>query len=274
MSDMKLVIAGAAGRMGRQLVAAVHRQSTMAVVGGLEHGGSDLLGADAGELAGIGPIGVTITDDAASALSTADAVIDFTTPASSVALAGACANLAVAHIIGTTGCSGDDDQAIAAAAEQTVIVKSGNMSMGVNLLADLVRRAANILPDDEFDIEVLEMHHRHKVDAPSGTALLLGRAAAQGRDIDLDSNSVRSRDGPTGPRPEGTVGFATLRGGSVVGDHTVMFAGAGEVIELSHRALDRSVFCAGAIAAAKWAHDRHPGLYSMADVLGISGHEQ
>ena len=173
------------------------------------------------------------------------------------------------HVVGTTGCSAEDDAKIAAAARHATIVKSGNMSLGVNLLAVLVEQAARAL-GEEFDIEILEMHHRHKVDAPSGTALLLGAAAAEGRDIDLPAHSVRTRDGHTGARKRGDIGFATLRGGSVVGEHSVLLAGEGEVIELSHKATDRAIFARGAVHAALWLKGKPPGLYSMAEVLGFS----
>ena len=173
------------------------------------------------------------------------------------------------HVIGTTGFAAADEAKIEAAARHATIVKSGNMSLGVNLLAALVEQAARALGPDLFDIEILEMHHKHKVDAPSGTALLLGKAAAAGRGIELAEHSVRTRDGHTGARPHGAIGFATLRGGSVVGEHTVMLAGAGERLELTHRAENRQIFARGAVAAALWAQGRGPGLFSMRDVLGI-----
>ncbi len=198
----------------------------------------------------------------------ADGILDFTAPAATLGFAELAAQARIVHVIGTTGCSVEDEAAIDAAARHAVVVKSGNMSVGVNLLASLVRRAAAAL-GPEFDVEILEMHHRHKVDAPSGTALLLGGAAAAGRNVALAEASVRVRDGHTGARQEGTIGFATLRGGSVVGDHTVIFAGAGERVELRHIAEDRGLFAAGAIRAALWGHGRKPGRYSMADVLGL-----
>ena len=268
MSDMRLVICGASGRMGRSLVAAVAATPGAVVAGALVRPGSPFLGRDAGELAGIGPIGVALSDDPLAALVNADGVIDFTTPAASVEVAGLAAQARVVHVIGTTGLSAEDEAAIEAAARHATIVKSGNMSLGVNLLAALVRKAAAAL-DENFDIEILEMHHRHKVEAPSGTALLLGNAAAEGRGIPLAEHSVRVRDGHTGPRPAGAIGFATLRGGSVVGEHTVMLAGEGERIELTHRAESRSIFARGAVKAALWARGRKPGLFSMVDVLGL-----
>ena len=265
---MKLAIAGAAGRMGRVLTRIVHETPGAIVAGGLEPAGSPHVGADMGELAGIGRLGVAITSDPLTLFTQIDGIIDFTVPAATVALAELAAQARIVHVIGTTGLDEAGDAKIKAAARHARIVKSGNMSLGVNLLAAMVRRVAAALVED-FDIEVLEMHHKHKIDAPSGTALLLGRAAADGRAIDLKARSVRSRDGHTGARPVGDIGFATLRGGSVVGDHTVMFAGASERIELSHKAESRDIFARGAVKAALWAKDKKPGLYSMMDVLGL-----
>jgi 4-hydroxy-tetrahydrodipicolinate reductase len=265
---MKLAIAGAAGRMGRVLTRIVHETPGAIVAGGLEPAGSPHVGADMGELAGIGRLGVAITSDPLTLFTQIDGIIDFTVPAATVALAELAAQARIVHVIGTTGLDEAGDAKIKAAARHARIVKSGNMSLGVNLLAAMVRRVAAALGED-FDIEVLEMHHKHKIDAPSGTALLLGRAAADGRAIDLKARSVRSRDGHTGARPVGDIGFATLRGGSVVGDHTVMFAGASERIELSHKAESRDIFARGAVKAALWAKDKKPGLYSMMDVLGL-----
>jgi 4-hydroxy-tetrahydrodipicolinate reductase len=265
---MKLAIAGAAGRMGRVLTRIIHETPGTTVAGGLEPKGSPHTGADLGELAGIGRIDVAVSDEPLDLLTRIDGIVDFTVPSATLALVELSAQARIVHVIGTTGIGEDGEAQIRAAARHARIVKSGNMSLGVNLLASLVRRAAASLGED-FDIEILEMHHRHKVDAPSGTALLLGQAAAAGRNMDLKSRSVRVRDGHTGPRPGGDIGFATLRGGSVVGDHTVIFAGAAERIELSHRAESRDIFARGAIRAAQWAMDRKPGLYSMADVLGL-----
>ena len=266
---MGLVVVGAGGRMGRALIQAIQQTEGATLAGAIEQKGSPLVGQDAGELAGIGKHGVAITDDPLPAFAKADGVLDFTAPAATVEFAGYAAQARIAHIIGTTGCSAEDDAKIRAAASHATIVKSGNMSLGVNLLAALVEQAARSLEAADFDIEVLEMHHKHKVDAPSGTALLLGDAAARGREIALAENSVRVRDGHTGPRQEGSIGFATLRGGSVVGDHSVILAGPGERIVLSHHADDRSLFARGAVRAALWAHGRKPGLYSMRDVLGF-----
>lgn len=271
MSDMGLVVVGAAGRMGQAITRAVSAIEGVTVVGALDRKGAPAIGRDAGELAGLGPIGVEITDDPLPLFAKADGVIDFSAPAASVEYAGYAAQARIVHVIGTTGCSAEDDAAIAAAARHATIVKSGNMSLGVNLLAALVEQAARALPAADFDIEVLEMHHRHKVDAPSGTALLLGEAAAKGRAVALAEKSVRVRDGHTGAREAGTIGFATLRGGSVVGDHSVLLAGTGERITLSHQAEDRAIFARGAVQAALWAKERKPGLYSMRDVLGLNG---
>ncbi|TIM05737.1 MAG: 4-hydroxy-tetrahydrodipicolinate reductase [Mesorhizobium sp.] len=270
VNEMGLVVVGAAGRMGQALIRAIHTIPGARVAGAIERAGSPHLGKDAGELAGIGTIGVVIGDDPLPAFARADGVLDFTSPAATVEFAGYAAQARIAHVIGTTGCSDDDNAMIAAAARHATIVKSGNMSLGVNLLAVLVEQAARALDADDFDIEILEMHHRHKVDAPSGTALLLGEAAAAGRGIDLDGNSVRSRDGHTGVRKTGSIGFATLRGGSVVGDHSVLLAGTGERITLAHHAEDRAIFARGAVKAALWARGRKPGLYSMRDVLGLA----
>lgn len=265
---MKIAIAGAAGRMGRVLTRIVHETPGAVLAGGLEPPGSPNAGADLGELAGLGTLGIAVTDDPLTLATGIDGIIDFTVPAASVALSEITAQARIVHVIGTTGIGEDGEAKIRAAARHARIVKSGNMSLGVNLLAAMVRKVAATLGED-FDIEVLEMHHRHKIDAPSGTALLLGQAAAEGRGIDLRQHAIRSRDGHTGPRPAGDIGFATLRGGSVVGEHTVMFAGAAERIELSHRAESRDIFARGAVKAALWAMDRKPGLYSMTDVLGL-----
>lgn len=270
MSDMKLAVAGAAGRMGQALVRTIVSMDGVAVSAAVERSGSECLGKDAGVQARLGEIGVAFTDDIEAAVAASDGLVDFTTPDFSVANAGLAAKYGVAHVIGTTGFNAAHDEKIQKAAEKAVVVKSGNMSLGVNLLSVLVRQAAKALDPDDWDIEIVEMHHRHKVDAPSGTALLLGDAAAEGRDINLSEASIRVRDGHTGPRPAGSIGFASLRGGSVVGDHTVFLAGEGEMVELSHKATDRSIFARGAVKAALWARNREPGLYSMIDVLGLS----
>jgi 4-hydroxy-tetrahydrodipicolinate reductase len=270
MSGMGLVVVGAAGRMGQALIRAVHSIDGARVAGAIEKPGSPHLGKDAGELAGIGTINVALSDDPLPVFAKADGVLDFSVPAASVEFAGYAAQARIVHVIGTTGCTAEDDAKIAAAARHATIVKSGNMSLGVNLLAVLVEQAARALDAADFDIEILEMHHKHKVDAPSGTALLLGAAAAAGRSIDLIGHSVRVRDGHTGVRQAGSIGFATLRGGSVVGDHSVILAGTGERVTLSHHAEDRAIFARGAVKAALWARGKKPGLYSMRDVLGLN----
>jgi 4-hydroxy-tetrahydrodipicolinate reductase len=268
MSDMRLIVTGAGGRMGRTLVKAIAEIDGAVLAGALEAKGSAVIGRDCGELAGLGANGIAVTTDPEPLFGQADGILDFTIPAATVAFAELAASKGLVHIIGTTGLKSEDDKLIAAAAKRSVTVQSGNMSLGVNLLAALVKRAAAAL-DQDFDIEILEMHHDRKVDAPSGTALLLGQAAAEGRKIDLGKRSVRGRDGHTGARHAGDIGFAVLRGGTVVGDHSVIFAGPAERIELVHRAEDRMIFARGAVKAALWARGRKPGLYSMADVLGL-----
>jgi 4-hydroxy-tetrahydrodipicolinate reductase len=279
MADLKVAIAGAGGRMGAaniRAVAAMKGLTLYSALGGLkvhsafERSGSPAVGQDAGVLAGIGPLGVIITDDIEAALQGAEAIIDFTTPAASVLLARRAARNGLVDIIGTTGCSAEDEAAIReAAAAGARIVKAGNFSLGVNLLQGLVKKAAKALGED-FDIDILEMHHNKKVDAPSGTALMLGEAAAAGRGIKLVEHSVSGRDGITGPRVVGDIGFAALRGGTVIGDHTVIFAGDSERIEFTHRAESRTIFANGAVRAALWASSQKAGFYSMADVLGLN----
>ena len=268
MSDMRLVVAGAGGRMGRTLIRAIADTKGAKLTGAIEDARSPLLGWDAGTLAGLGEDHVKLVGAAEEVLKNADGIIDFTAPVATVAYAGVAAALGKVHVIGTTGLSATDEEKIKDAAKKAVIVKSGNMSLGVNLLAALTRRVAKTL-DHGFDIEIVEMHHNQKVDAPSGTALMLGRAAAEGRGIDLDKRAVKSRDGHTGARKQGDIGFVALRGGTVVGEHSVIFAGPAERIELVHKAEDRMLFARGALFAAMWARNQKPGLYSMADVLGL-----
>ena len=267
-SDMRLVVAGAGGRMGRTLIHAIAATEGVTLAGAIERADSGVIGRDAGELAGLGANGVKVISDAALLLKNADGLIEFTIPAATLALAELSASAGIAHVIGTTGHSAEEEAVIAQAARRAPIVKSGNMSLGVNLLAALVKRVAQTLGDD-YDVEILEMHHNKKIDAPSGTALMFGRAAAAGRGVDLDAHAMRGRDGMTGARRKGDIGFAALRGGSVVGDHSVIFAGPAERIELGHRAEDRMIFARGALHAALWARGKKPGLYSMADVLGL-----
>jgi 4-hydroxy-tetrahydrodipicolinate reductase len=268
MSELKLVVAGASGRMGRTLIREIAQGSGITLCGALEMEGHPNLGMDSGTLSGMQANGIKLTADPLQVIAQAQGIVDFTTPMVSMMLADLAAQARIVHVIGTTGFSEKEEARIAAAARHAVIMKSGNMSLGVNLLAALVERAARSLPD--YDIEILEMHHRNKVDAPSGTALMLGKAAATGRDVALEKHWVKARDGHNfGAREDGAIGFATLRGGSVVGEHSVIFAGAGERITLTHTAEDRTIFAHGALTAARWGHGKKPGLYSMTDVLGL-----
>ncbi|WP_375461030.1 4-hydroxy-tetrahydrodipicolinate reductase [uncultured Enterovirga sp.] len=267
---MRLVIVGAAGRMGRTLVRTVVEHPETRLAAALERPGSPVLGEDSGRLAGLGPLGIPVGDDIAEALSEADGILDFTSPAATLGFARLAAERGLVHVIGTTGLDQAHLASLREFGARARIVQSGNMSMGVVLLAGLVRRAARALGSG-WDIEILEMHHRMKVDAPSGTALLLGEAAAAGRGISLSDHAVLSREGNTGAREDGAIGFAALRGGTVVGEHSVIFAGNGERIELAHRAEDRSIFARGAVQAAIWAADRPAGFYDMEDVLGLKG---
>ena len=269
MSDMRLIVAGAGGRMGRALTRVISETPGAVVTGALEAPGSEVLGKDAGVLAGLPPLGVPLSADLWSLSSNADGILDFTVPGATIANVAIAAERGLVHVIGTTGLSASDDAVIKSVTSRAIVVKSGNMSLGINLLAALVKRVAQSL-DDDFDIEILEMHHRAKIDAPSGTALMLGDAAAAGRRIALEQHSARGRDGYTGARRKGDIGFAALSGGTVTGDHSVIFAGAMERIELTHRAEDRTMFAQGAVKAALWARGREPGLYSMADVLGLA----
>lgn len=265
---MRIGVMGAAGRMGRELLRAIDAMPGCSVSGAIEVPGSALIGTDVGQLIGGAPSGVKASADAEAVIAASDAIIDFTSPKATAAFAALSARAGIVHVIGTTGFDDTSEAAVKAAASGATIIKAGNMSLGVNLLVALTRKVAAALGED-YDIEIVEMHHRAKVDAPSGTALMLGEAAAEGRGIDLSSHAVRVRDGHTGARKAGDIGFATLRGGSVVGDHTVIFAGDGERVELTHLAADRGIFARGAVRAALWGKGRAPGLYSMRDVLGI-----
>ncbi|MAU61347.1 MAG: 4-hydroxy-tetrahydrodipicolinate reductase [Parvibaculum sp.] len=272
--DIRIAVTGAGGRMGRTLIRLISETEGLALAGGIEAEGSPHIGTDLGTLAGLAaPLGIKASADALTIIKDADALIDFSVPEASLEFAALTAQARIVHVIGTTGFKPEDEARIEAAARHATIIKAGNMSLGVNLLASLVRQAAKAL-GSEWDIEILEMHHRHKVDAPSGTALLLGEAAAEGRGIGLGQNSERGRDGITGAREEGKIGFASLRGGSVVGEHDVIFAAENERIVLRHIAEDRSIFARGALKAAQWGQGsngkkRGPGLFDMADVLGI-----
>jgi 4-hydroxy-tetrahydrodipicolinate reductase len=269
MADMRLIVAGAGGRMGRALVRVISETLGAVVAGALEAPGSALLGRDSGVLAGLPANGVELSADLWKLSANADAIVDFTVPAATIANVAIAAERGLVHIVGTTGLSASDMAVIKSVTQRAVVVQSGNMSLGVNLLAALVKRVAASL-DDSFDIEIVEMHHKAKIDAPSGTAFLLGEAAAAGRGVDLHTHSARGRDGHTGARRIGDIGFASLRGGTVTGDHSVVFAGPMERIELTHRAEDRTMFAQGAVKAALWAHGKKPGFYTMTDVLGLT----
>jgi 4-hydroxy-tetrahydrodipicolinate reductase len=270
---IRIAVLGATGRMGHCLVRGIVDQARGAapfeLVGALAAPGDAQVGRDAGEAAGLGHrFGVEVTDDRARALAKADVALDFTGAGAVLANVEACVARGCALLVGTTGLEAAHHAALDAAARRIALVQAANTSLGVNLLAALVQRAAAALPVD-YDIEIVEAHHRHKVDAPSGTALRLGEAAAAGRGATLEAAKVAARDGVTGPRREGTIGFAVVRGGDIVGDHTVIYAGPGERLELGHRAHDRMTFAHGALRAARWLHGRAAGRYAMADVLGL-----
>lgn len=263
----KIVIAGATGRMGHALLQGVFEDESLQLYGALDRAGSPNIGRDAGELFGKNA-GVYISDNAHETLQGADVLIDFTRPEASMDYLEICQRHHVKHVIGTTGFTVEQKARIAAASKQIAIVFAPNMSVGVTLLINLVEQAAKVL-GDSYDIEVVEMHHRHKIDAPSGTALRLGEAAAQGMGQELKDCAIYAREGVTGEREAGKIGFATLRGGDVVGDHTVVFAGIGERVELTHKASSRATFALGALRAAKFLSDKKTGLYDMRDVLNL-----
>ncbi len=267
-SRTSILVAGAGGRMGRAVVAEVLKTPGATLAGGFERPGGPDIGKDIGVLAGLDAIGLNVEDAPAKGLKRAGVMIDFTAPGASVDNAKAAAEQGVAHVIGTTGFSTAEEAEIADIARRIAVVKSGNMSVGVNVLTALVEAAAKALSKD-YDIEITEAHHRLKVDAPSGTALMLGRAAARGRGADFEKKAAGMTGSRAGQRKEGDIGFAVIRGGGVIGEHEVAFAGAQEVIRLSHSAIDRGLFAKGAVAAAKWAIGKPPGLYSMRDVLGL-----
>lgn len=269
MTDLPgIVITGASGRMGQTLTRLVAASDRMRLVACLERPGHPWVGRDAGEAMGGAALGVQVTDDALEAFSRAQGVIDFTAPEASTGFAALAAQARAVHVIGTTGLTAEDIGKIEAAARHAVIVRAGNMSLGVNLMVGLTRKIAAALGED-WDIEVIEAHHGRKVDAPSGTALMLGQAAAEGRGVSLEAAMVSGRDGITGPRAPGSIGFSAIRGGDIVGEHDVMFAGPGERIVLRHIATDREIFARGALRAVLWGQGQKPGHYSMADVLGL-----
>ncbi len=264
----RVAVTGASGRMGQTLISLINVSDKLSLTAAVERAGHDWLGRDVGEAMGGAALGVTVTDDAAAAFANADAVIDFTAPAATLDFAAHAASVGIVHVIGTTGMTDDELAALAPFADGATIIRAGNMSLGVNLLTQLTKRVAAAL-DADYDIEVIEAHHNQKVDAPSGTALMLGEAAAEGRGVSLSEVSDRGRDGITGARKRGDIGFSAIRGGDIIGEHDVMFAAAGERIILRHVASDRSVFARGALKAALWGQGKAPGQYDMLDVLGL-----
>ncbi|KIN63173.1 Dihydrodipicolinate reductase [Sulfitobacter noctilucicola] len=268
-TNPRIVITGTSGRMGQTLIGLIVASEKMTLTGAIERSGHDWIGRDVGEAMGGAPLGVIVTEDVAGAFAQADAVIDFTAPAATIAFAQAAAEAGIVHVIGTTGMTDAEIAALKPHAARATIIRAGNMSLGVNLLTQLTKRVAAAL-DDDYDIEVIEAHHNQKVDAPSGTALMLGEAAAEGRGVKLTDVSDRGRDGITGARKRGDIGFTAIRGGDIIGEHDVMFAAAGERIILRHVASDRSVFARGALKAALWGQNRKAGAYDMLDVLGLS----
>lgn len=268
MADMKIGIIGAGGRMGQACIRQVTDTEGCTVVAASDMAGSALIGQDAGDAAGAGTLNVAVSDDAATVVAASDAVIEFTLPEPTVSHVALTAEAGVAHIIGTTGMDAAQEDALKAAGEKTVVMHAPNMSLAVNLLFALTKQVAATLNDD-FDIEIFEMHHKHKVDAPSGTAVGMGRAAAEGRGVNLDDVAQWARNGITGERKRGDIGFASLRGGNVIGDHTATFAIEDERLEISHKAQSRQIFARGAVHAALWSAGKEPGFYTMFDVLGI-----
>jgi 4-hydroxy-tetrahydrodipicolinate reductase len=265
---IRIAIAGAAGRMGRTLIAACADRPGLALAAAFEHPGSSALGADSGLLAGLPANGIAIGDDTALTAAPFDVLIDFTRPAATLAHARACADAGRALVIGTTGLDAAQKAELTALAQRVAVVFAPNMSVGVNLCLALLRQAAAVLGDD-FDVEIIEAHHRHKVDAPSGTALRMGEVVADALGRDLADCAVYGRQGHTGERDRRTIGFATVRGGDIVGDHTVLFAGDGERVEITHKASSRLTFARGALRAAAWLANRPAGLYDMQDVLEL-----
>ena len=263
-----IVVTGASGRMGQMLAQMIHASGKARLVGAVERSGHDWVGQDLGAAMGGARLGVTVTDDPLEAFAQAQAVVDFTAPAATLEFANLAAQARLVHVIGTTGFTEDEIAGLEPASRHAVLIRAGNMSLGVNLLVQLTKKVAAAL-DEDFDIEVIEAHHNQKVDAPSGTALMLGEAAAEGRGVTLAEMSDRGRDGITGARETGRIGFSAIRGGDIVGEHDVMFAGPGERIILRHVASDRSLFARGALRAALWGQGKPPGAYDMLDVLGL-----
>jgi 4-hydroxy-tetrahydrodipicolinate reductase len=268
MAEIGIGVVGCCGRMGINLLHQISARAGCFIAGGSERPGHDAIGQDIGEFAGLGSVGKAIMDDPRDLFQVADVVLDFTTPSATVAHASLAAENGTPLVAGTTGLEPDDQAAIVVASQNVAVLQAANMSVGVNLLERLTQQAASML-DEDFDIEIVEIHHRHKVDAPSGTALMLGRAAAAGRGVDHDSVADRGRDGITGERKRGDIGYASLRGGNVAGEHSVIFAADNERIELVHKATDRAIFARGAVQAGCWLHGKPAGIYDMKDVLGI-----
>jgi len=268
MAGTRIGVVGCGGRMGRMLLAEIAAREGCALAGGCAKPGSGYINQDIGELAGVGRLGISVGDNAEKLIGDSDVVIEFTTPAATATHAAQAAGLGKAMVIGTTGLSAEEGEAVRRAARSVPIVWAPNMSLGINLLFGLVEEVSRRLGPD-WDVEIMEMHHRGKVDAPSGTALALGRAVATGREVEFEEVQQRGRDGITGPRRSGDIGFAALRGGDAVGDHHVVFAGAGERLELIHRATSRSIYAKGAVQAALWVVGRPPGLYGLKEVLGL-----
>ncbi len=265
---IRIGIAGANGRMGRTLVELLTKVDDLQLTAAVERAGVEVIGADAGELSGIGAQGIAVVDSLASVMADIDVLIDFSHPDGSLSNVQTCAEASVAVVIGTTGIKESQRAQIAALARSNAVVLAPNMSVGVNLCFKLLEIAARALGDD-VDIEIIEAHHRHKIDAPSGTALRMGEIVAAALGRDLAECAVYGREGETGPRARQAIGFETIRAGDIVGEHTVMFAGDGERVEIAHKAGSRTTFGSGALRAARWVHGREPGLYDMQDVLGL-----
>ncbi len=263
-----IVVTGASGRMGQMLIRQIAKSDRLRLVGALEREGHDWIGQDVGLAMGGAALDVRVEDDPLESFARCQGVIDFTAPEASVEFAGLAAQARAVHVIGTTGFSEDQLAALEPASRHAAIIRAGNMSLGVNLLVQLTKKVARAL-DEDFDIEVVEAHHRHKVDAPSGTALMLGEAAAEGRGVVLKDVTESGRDGITGARGRGAIGFSAIRGGDIVGEHDVIFAADGERVILRHVATDRAIFARGALKAVLWGQGKKPGIYSMLDVLGL-----
>jgi len=265
---LKIAVFGANGRMGRAVTRVVAASADAEIVGACTEAGHETVGQDAGELAGLGQLGITVLGNAEEALARADVAIDFTLPAAVPGNLAACRATGTALVMGTTGLAAEHVALISETSEKISILYGRNLSIGVNVFTELARQAARYL-DDDWDVEITEAHHRYKLDAPSGTALQIGEAVADVRGTSLDKVMVAGRNGHTGERPKGSIGISSVRGGNIVGDHTVMFVSDTETVELTHHAVDRELFASGALRAAQWLRGRDAGLYSMRDVLGF-----